>query len=226
MELLFFDWDYFPFGGVAGEMRMERQIRKLCRERSDDDLDYFPRGFGEPGFQIDKARLAEIAAALATLGNPSGRLIWILAIPSITLLLIFKPVTTGLGTLVNGLAVGAVLAAFLLPLIVSLRTWRLRHIFGNSPVRVVEFSVEERRSRNLRLWHQTSALTHCIEFLCLGLVAGFAAWLTRLILSSDLSALVYASVWVPAAVTGYGVMTILRYAELALVSAIKKAPAT
>src|ERR1043166_7022855 len=203
-------------------MLIERQFRMLCRERSDGGLDYFPRGFGEPGFQIDKARLFEISAALMTRGSPFRGL----HAPLPVIYLLISGPATGLGTFVNGLAGGAVLSAFLLPLMVSLRSWRLRRILGISPVRVVEFSVEERRTRNLRLWHQTSALAHCIEFLCLGLLAGFAAWVTKLIFSDDLSALVRASFWVPAAVTGYAVITILRYGELALVSALKRRPST
>ena len=226
MDLLFFYWDYFPFGGFTREMHIERQVRKMCRERSDGTLDYFPRGFGEPGYQIDKARLAEIAAALATLGNPSGRFLWVLAIFMIAFLLIFRPVTSGPGAFVNGLAGGALLFPFLLPLMGSRRSWRLRHILGKSPARVAEFSVEERRNRNLQLWHQTSALTHCIEFLCLGLLGGVAAWMTKLIFSGDFSVLICASAWVPVAASGYALITILRYGELALASATRRAPAT
>ncbi len=110
MELLFFDWDYFPFGGFTGEKLVERLVRKLWRERSDGALDYFPRGFGEPGFQIDKTCLAEITAALRTPGGSFGPFIWIIALLPFVYLLIFKP-ATALDTFVNGLAGGAVLSA-------------------------------------------------------------------------------------------------------------------
>src|SRR5204863_7683091 len=94
-----FDWDYFEIRPVLQaawqrswcqfllpDFNVSGLIRQVFRERSDGKWDYFPRGFGQPGYRVDLAMRERISNALHGHGRPTR---WVF-IPFIALLVLFK----------------------------------------------------------------------------------------------------------------------------------------
>jgi hypothetical protein len=217
MERPQLDWDYFDIiRSLCQRSSRDRQVPSLCRERTDEGWDCFPRGFGEPGFRIDQA----ILERLGSMQPKPKPWYWFTPLLFVGIEFLRQPEVIYHATLF-GLAAGL----FVSPVVRLLQRQRLHIILHESRESVRELSSAERQSRNIRIWRQTTFFSHCIEIFALTAFVTSMAWLA-LLSFNDPSRLICASAWAPATLAAYATLTLLRYGELAIASMRTRVRAT
>jgi hypothetical protein len=163
-----FDWDYVDSRSPAlAALRQPLFCAKpdlwliaaqFCRPREDGNWDYFPRGFGQPGYLVDPAMRGRLEVEWMRL---AGQRRWVI-IPFVLAVLLFR--TSFLRYPELSLALISAVFGFSWVL-KALHRDRIAAILFESPERITELSSGERRQRNIELWHSTSRSGRLSEFL-------------------------------------------------------------